>query len=113
MVLSVLEAISSLLMVWYTLNTHSSADHPVFVYYIQGAKEPLVSSVFSTLPPTCILPSYRAPAVAHGSGSTNASEKEGSQGELNLEIRARAVSQTGNKKWLYTGQRLPEGYEEG
>lgn len=100
-------------MVWYTLNTHSSADHPVFVYYIQGAKEPLVSSVFSTLPPTCILPSYRAPAVAHGSGSTNALEKEESQGELNLEIRARAVSQTGNKKWLYLVHCLPEGYGEG
>jgi hypothetical protein len=64
MVLSVLEAISSFLMVWYALNTHSSTDHPVFVYYMQGAKEPLVSSVSSTLPPTYILPSYQSTCSA-------------------------------------------------
>lgn len=58
MVPSVLEAVSSFVMMWYTLNTHSSADHPVFVYYIQGAMEPLVNSVFSTLPPTCIPPEH-------------------------------------------------------
>lgn len=76
MVLSVLEAVSSFVMMWYAINTHSSADHPAFVYYSQGAREPLVSSVFCTLPPACILPSHRAPAEAHGSGSTNVSEEE-------------------------------------
>lgn len=96
MVLSVLGAVSSFVMMWYTINTHSSADHPVFVYYIQGAREPLVSSVFCMLQPACILPSHRAPAEAHGSGSANVSE-EGRQGEKErreTEKRVGAANQT-------------------
>lgn len=32
MVLSVLDAVSSFVMMWYTINTHSCADHPASVY---------------------------------------------------------------------------------
>lgn len=121
MVLSILGAFSSFVMMWYTINTHSSTDHPAFVYYIQGAREPLVSSVFCTLQPACILPSHRAPAEAHGSGSTNVSE-EGSQGEREEKLRrewgllirprdhrARATSENEKKKVALHGAASARG----
>lgn len=115
MLLGVLEAVSSFVIVRYTLDTHSSADHPVFVYYIQGAREPLVNCLLHTpthLHPTLLQNTCRGSwewlgkCFRKGKAKEKKKEEEPTREWRPLLIKPRdqrAFSTNRKEKWLLHG----------